>query len=75
MSNLKELHKARRHVELSIRLLERTAALPAEIGQSVRWSNGVIWTRAGDDDWRSDGFPDEPCPSEHIASLSWEPVE
>lgn len=48
------------------------AQLPQGIGVTVVWPhNGVIWTRAGDDDWRASEFPDEPTQSAHIASCKW----
>lgn len=54
--------------------LEQITALPREIGSRVRWSNGVVWTRAGDNDWRS-GYLEIPYRSAHIASSPWTLVE
>ena len=75
MANSKELRKARANAKNAATMLARIEALPRRIGQSVRWRNGVIWTRAGDDDWRPGDGPDMPYPSAHVARFWWEPVK
>jgi len=75
MSNPRELHDARRRAAHATALLASIEALPRRVGQSVRWRNGVIWTRAGDDDWRPDSDPKWRYPSDHVASFWWVPVK
>lgn len=75
MANPVELHNARRKADDAAEMLYRIRQLPQQVGDSVRWPhNGVVWNRAGDDDWRTDSMPDHPYPSEHIARLAWEVV-
>lgn len=52
MSNRKELLTARRKAAEAAAELAGIESLPRRRGQRVRWSNGVIWTREGDDQWR-----------------------
>lgn len=52
MPNPRELRKARKAANEAAASLEAIEALPRRIGSKVRWRNGVIWQRAGDDDWR-----------------------
>lgn len=75
MSNRKELREARRRADEAAWLLARIEGLPRRVGQSVRWGNGVVWTRVGDDDWRPDGEPARRYPSAHVAQFAWEPVK
>lgn len=74
MSNRKELREARRKADRAAWMLARIEDLPRRVGQSVRWRNGVVWTRAGDDDWRTASYPDEPFPSAHVARFHYEPT-
>ena len=74
MSNPKELRDARRKADEAAMMLVRIEELPRRVGQSVRWRNGIVWTRAGDDDWRFDAQPDLSYPSAHVAQFAWEVV-
>lgn len=74
MSNRKELLNARRKAQDAVDMARWIEELPRRVGQSVRWSNGVVWTRAGDDDWRPHTSPEESYPSAHVAQYWWEPV-
>lgn len=58
--------------------LARVASLPAEVGARIRWSNGLVWVRVGENEWQStgDGRPTDleqaraggwTAPSTHIA--------
>jgi len=75
MSNRRELAKARRQLRLAQENLVAIESLPRRRGARVQWSNGVIWTRMGDDQWQplsSDGETIGPLhPSEHVASFGW----
>lgn len=77
MSNARELAKARRLVKNAQQSLAEIERLPRRIGQQVIWSNGVVWTRIGDDQWRpwSEGqTPEMTVPiyrSAHVASGVW----
>lgn len=68
---------ARRRVEDAQRSLADIERLPRRVGQQVIWTNGVVWTRVGDDRWRPwsehqpDDMPDLLYPSEHVASGHW----
>jgi hypothetical protein len=73
MSNRKELRVARRRVEEALLSLAGIEALPRRRGARVRWSNGVVWTREGDDAWRAyspstDTASEILYPSAHVAS-------
>lgn len=72
MANRKELRDARRKAVEAARIADEIAALPRRVGQQVIWSNGVIWTRVGDDQWQSQfDEMDEPLyPSVHIVMYS-----
>lgn len=55
--------------------LGRVCSLPGGVGTRIQWrSNGVIWTRVGEDAWQPEqetaaGFPDDKTwPSRHVAS-------
>lgn len=50
--NPRELRNARRKANEADAELEAILALPRRRGSRVRWRNGVIWERYGDDDWR-----------------------
>lgn len=65
--NPKEKRDARAAARAADRSERRILSLPQQVGGTVRWPNGVLWTRAGDDDWRSDGTPHQPYPSAHVA--------
>jgi hypothetical protein len=80
MNNRKELARARRKEAEAIASRQWIEELPRRVGQKVRWSNGVIWERTGDDRWQpgdeagwflSDGQPFAPSPSEHVANSDW----
>ena len=71
MSNRHELAKARRKAENAANELAWIEALPRRTGSVVRWSNGVLWRREGDDDWRPNSYPVQPYSSAHVASGSW----
>lgn len=86
MSNRKELRDARRHAAEELRdarrrtaeaarLLGQIESLPRRKGERVAWKNGVIWTRAGDDDWRPMVRPDWHYSSAHVASFDWVRVD
>lgn len=79
MANRKELRDARRKAAEAQRIADEIAALPRRVGQQVIWANGVIWTRVGDDRWRSQyEEPGEPVyPSAHIVSFPgfWRPYD
>ena len=63
--NPKELRNARRKANEAAAELEAIEALPRRKGSRVRWRNGVIWQRFGDDEWR---------PIAHIVGEAVEPV-
>lgn len=77
MSNRRELAHARRRVEDAQRTLADIERLPRRIGQQVIWSNNVVWTRVGDDQWRPwsenqpADMPDTLYSSAHVASGVW----
>lgn len=56
--NRNELRNARRAANEAAATLEGILALPRRRGSLVRWANGVVWRREGDDDWRPDGHWD-----------------
>lgn len=60
MGNRKELRDARRRAADAVAELAAIEALPRRIGSRVRWTNGVIWERVGDDAWEprfeNDGY-------------------
>lgn len=66
MSNEKERATARRNYENAEAEMWRIEDLPQEVGATVTWKNGVVWTRRGDDDWVTDD-PRIAFPSAHIA--------
>jgi hypothetical protein len=75
--NPKELRKARKAANEAAADLEAIGALPRRKGSRVRWRNGVIWERMGDDAWRPTTAPDDDAhwtyPSLHVASFGfWE---
>lgn len=73
MGNPRELRLARRKAGEAMAILASVEALPRRVGAQVRWlSNGLVWTRAGDNDWRTDSDPTRPFPTAHIASIPWE---
>ena len=81
MANRTELREARKRAAEAVKSLRQIEALPRRVGQRVRWSNGVIWERVGDNAWRAiseNGVPLLSFPqryrSEHVASGSWERV-
>jgi hypothetical protein len=67
VANPRELRKARRRVEEASEALRLIRALPRCVGEAVRWSNGVIWVRSGDDAWWTEGS-DHKFDSEHVAT-------
>ena len=74
MSHRNELRNARRKAQEAADLARWIENLPRRKGQQVQWVNGVVWTRAGDDDWRPETMPDQSYPSAHVAQFWWEPV-
>jgi hypothetical protein len=74
IGNRKELAHARRKASEALEALSQIEALPRRRGSRIRWPNGTIWTRVGDDDWRPENIPEIPYPSAHVASLRWEIV-
>jgi hypothetical protein len=68
MGNQLELKRARRAAENAQRILEAVENLPRRRGSKVTWSNGVVWTRVGDNRWVSNGTPPYAYPSAHVAS-------
>jgi hypothetical protein len=75
--NPKELRKARKAANEAAADLEAIEALPRRKGSRVRWRNGVIWERMGDDAWRPATAPDDDShwtyTSLHVASFGfWE---
>jgi len=72
MATPRELRDARKRLESAANELLQIEALPRRKGSKVRWSNGVVWTRMGDDVW----VPDEEntkFPSAHVATVGrWE---
>jgi hypothetical protein len=51
VSNPRELRNARRKLAAAQSELDGILSLPRHRGAQVVWSNGVVWTRAGDDTW------------------------
>lgn len=85
--NPKELRHARKAANEAAAMLEAIEALPRRRGSRVRWQNGVIWERAGDDQWiahHSDGTNSTDdnyrgngtglYPSAHVASFGFWPI-
>ena len=74
MANPNELKLARKSFENAKRILDGVKALPRRRGSKVVWSNGVTWTRVGDNKWdpSSSHNPDYkhawPYSSAHVAS-------
>lgn len=74
MSNRKELRDARRRAKGALSMLASIEGLPRHVGQAVRWRNGVVWTRVGDDVWFPNGDRTWHYPSAHVAQFAWERV-
>lgn len=74
MSNRNELRRARQRVEEAQQSLDGILALPRHRGAQVMWSNRVVWTRKGDDEWlpwsenEPADMPKRPYSSAHVAS-------
>ena len=74
MSNRRELAQARKALEQAHANLAAIEALPRRVGSQVVWSNGVVWTRDGDNRWlppsasQPDDMPTFPYTSAHVAS-------
>lgn len=74
MSNRKELRAARAKLANAQAELTAIEALPRRIGARVQWSNGVIWTRVGDNTWlpwsasQPDDMPEIHYDSVHVAT-------
>ena len=74
MANPNELKLAQERFESTKRILAAVEALPQKVGSKVMWSNGVTWTRLGDNKWEgvSTHAPDYrspwPASSAHLAS-------
>jgi hypothetical protein len=72
VANPRELRNARRRAKEAAEALRLIRALPRSVGEAVRWRNGVIWVRSGDDAWWSEGV-DRAFDSEHVATVApWE---
>ena len=65
-----ELSRARARLIEAAEELANIAALPRAVGSRIEWENGVVWTRAGDDDWRAGGIS-MGYSSGHVGSLPW----
>lgn len=70
MINVQELHNAQIRANEAVESLYRISKLPQDVGQSVKWINGAVWTRVGDDAWKTNDVPDR-YPSAHVAMFSW----
>lgn len=74
MSNRNELRRARRRLADAQANLDRIMKLPRRIGARVVWSNDIIWTRVGDDQWeprsphQPEGYRTPLYTSSHVAS-------
>lgn len=74
MTNRHELSAARKRLTEAADSLAGIQALPRRVGQQVVWSNGVVWTRAGDDRWtpwsasQPADMPELVYSSAHVAS-------
>lgn len=87
MSNRNELKRAREKAGYAEAALGAIQRLPRRVGQCVRWTNGVIWERVGDDQWRPWHFDDGEWgsddeaygffSSEHVGTSAdlWNPIE
>ena len=72
MANPRELRNARRRAKEAAEALRLIRALPRYVNEAVRWSNGVIWVRSGDDAWWTEG-DGHTYDSEHVATVcAWE---
>lgn len=74
--NQRELRLARKKAQEAADELAAIEALPRRRGSTVTWSNGIVWTREGDDAWRphDDADPDYEgplYPSAHVAAPLW----
>lgn len=71
--NPRELRRARQAARRATDALRAIESLPRRRGQQVRWANGVVWERIGDDAWRPTTAPDDSdhwtFPSSHVASF------
>lgn len=71
--NQRELRAARKRAADAAAELAAIEALPRRVGSTATWSNGVVWTREGDDAWRPSTTGDvgdwvpELYPSAHVA--------
>ena len=89
MRNRQELKRARTKAIEADWTLQAIEDLPRRRGQQVRWRNGVVWERVGDDQWRPWHFDKDTgaytsndevygiFPSDHVATSAgnWNPVE
>lgn len=74
MANPKELRRARQRLVEAQREYESIRALPRMVGDKVRWKNGVVWVRMGDNQWRTEGIF-LIYSSAHVAGGVWERIE
>lgn len=80
MSNRRELRAARAKLARAQAELEAVEALPRRVGSRVQWSNGVIWTRVGDNAWlpwsanQPDDMPERHYESVHVATADLVPL-
>jgi hypothetical protein len=77
VTNPKELARARKKLNEARQELDDVLSLPRRRGSRIRWPNGVVWERVGDDAWRgtsSTGWVGEHLyPSAHVGSIGpWE---
>lgn len=76
MGNKNEIKLARRRADEAVRSLRVILALPRRKGGTVTWTNGVVWTRVGDNQWMTEGLPaNQPYTSAHVASGTIESME
>jgi hypothetical protein len=72
-----DIMRAVTNVQQAALELGRVSRLPQDIGSRIKWTNGLVWERVGDDEWQ----PNDPqlsldearaggwtAPSSHIAS-------
>jgi hypothetical protein len=74
VANPGELRRARLREADAIESRRQIERLPRRIGQRIRWANGVVWTRVGDDAWLPVDGTCQVYGSDHVASLDWEPL-
>lgn len=78
MPSPKEIRDAQKRVNKAhVKLMQAEASLaqirrlPRRVGSRVRWGNGVIWIRRGDDHWEAEGGIATNVGSAHVAQFAW----